>query len=115
MKAMTPEERDLMIKLGQAVQAHGAAILELQKEREKSPGIPVLSPVMQAPGIISKIAHDDIGKRFKMDVRFGNALSMSMDERMRLSVEFLAEMEELFKEYEIIHVTGTYDRSGSTI
>ena len=104
---MTPEERELMIKIGKQITIQGEAIMEIKKSL--APTAPVKSTFdIPQPPRVSIVDHDGLASRFKMEIGFEQGSLWSQEQRMDHSIKLLTEMEELLKDYGVINLTGNY-------
>lgn len=111
---MTPEERDLMIKIGQSLTTLQQEVLPILRDirsHRPAPSAEVLPqsflPRQAAP--VSTIDHSRGGiPIFKMDIVFGNGAAMTSEQRQETSMSLLAELEELLREYHVTSLSGTY-------
>ena len=120
---MTEEERKTMIRIATEVDGLNLRVRGLE---EKSPGVPTVGDNFEDPmrsflrtppgmRITSTIEHTDRAKRFKMDVQFEGAHLWQQRDRMMKCEVFLQELEDLFREYSVIKLTGTYVGNSQSI
>lgn len=119
---MTPEERDLMIRMGKAITEHGEENRRIMNmlidNRELSSKIPLVRNVTASTsphGKVSVIDHEGTLNRFKMELKFEGGEMMTEQQRMDHSIRLLTEMEELLCEYGVTRLSGNYERSLKSI
>ena len=113
---MTDEERKTMIRIAKEVDDLGRRVRGMEDASHGTPAVgdvfhdPMRSFLRTPPGmrITSTIEHTDRAKRFKMDVQFEGAHNWEQRDRMMKCQVFLQELEDLFREYGVIRLTGTY-------
>ena len=88
-----------MLTIAKTLDQHGKALEVLLKQ----PTAPAVTP-----GIESTIEHNSAAGLIRMDVQFSDAMAMSYDERMKKSEDFLADLEEMFRDYKVSALRGSY-------
>ena len=88
-----------MLQMARTLDQQGKALEVLLKQP---------ATVAPVPGIESTIEHNTGNGTMRMDVQFSDAPSMTYDDRMKKSEDFLHELEEMFRDYKVIALRGSY-------
>lgn len=95
-----------MISIGKSLNAH------LNEHKAQSvPATPVTSPLSATqPQVVA--VHNSPTDRFRMEIGFETSGDLGPEGRKERCSRLLLEMEDLFREYEVINMKGDYKRHG---